>query len=240
VQSVDEIPFIAGNVALDFVNTAEERGDPDAGDALRTVDDLRRWGVRRAVIAGGADGDARHLELPAALEARELLYELFHNRMRGQRAQAASVSRLDGLASSAYQAAQLNQEADGRLSWSWDPSRLDTVRHVAVASAVELLSQSPIARLKQCPGDHCGWFFLDTTKRGNRRWCSMSECGQDAKSARRRERSTSHLVGQFMICAGCLRGDETYHRRDRDARNAGWPHNVPWRVGVGDARTAGH
>lgn len=191
VQSVSEIPFIAGHVALDFVNTAEERGNPDAGDALRTVDDLRLWGDRRGVITSSADGDPGSLELPAAIEARELLYGLFRCRARGQRASAQDLSRLSSLASSAYLAAQLKQEAGGRLSWSWDPSQLATVRYVAVTSAVELLSQSPTARLKQCPGDHCGWFFLDTTKRGNRRWCSMGECGQEAKTARRRERSAA-------------------------------------------------
>lgn len=193
MQAVGEIPFIAGHVALNFVNTAEERGHPDAGDALRTVDDLRLWGQRRGVIARGADSDPRPLELPAAVEARELLYRLFLCRAGGRRAQIADLSQLSRLAATAYQAAHLNQEADGRLSWSWDPSQLATVRHVAVTSAVQLLSQSPTTRLKQCPGDHCGWFFLDITKRGNRRWCSMSECGQEAKTARRRERSTSHV-----------------------------------------------
>ena len=193
MQPVAEIPFIAGHVALDFVNTAEGRGDPDAGEALRTAGDLRLWGERRGVITDGAgadaDADSPARELSAALEARELLYQLFLGRARGRRADAADLSALARLAFSAYQAAGLDQEADGRLGWSWDRSRLATVRHVAVTSALQLLSQSPTARLKQCPGDHCGWFFLDATKRGNRRWCSMSECGQDAKTARRRGRS---------------------------------------------------
>jgi predicted RNA-binding Zn ribbon-like protein len=196
VQSVTELPFIAGHVALDFVNTAEERGDPDAGEALHVAADLRLWGERRGVIAGGADGDAEHREFPVALEARELLYTLFLGRARGQRAPEADLARLTRLAASAYQAAHLNQEGDGRLGWSWDRSQLATVRHVAVTSALQLLSQHPVARLRQCPGDHCGWFFLDTTKRGNRRWCSMSECGQDAKTARRRMRSVPHANAQ--------------------------------------------
>lgn len=192
MQTVAEIPFIAGHVALDFVNTAEERGHPDAGDALRTVDDLCLWGQRRGLITLSADSGPWPLELPAAVEARELLYRVFLGRARGLRAPAADLSRLGELAATAYQAAHLSQEPDGRLAWNWSPSQLATVRHVAVASAVQLLSQSPAARLKQCPGDHCGWFFLDATKRGNRRWCSMGECGQEAKTARRRERSTSH------------------------------------------------
>lgn len=193
MQSVAELPFIAGHVALDFVNTAEERGHPEAGDALRTVADLRLWGQRRGVISDGADGDGPPLELPAALEARELLYRLFLDAARGRRAPDGDLSRLSGLASAAYQAARLEQDAVGSLSWHWDPARLATVRHVAVTSAVTLLSQGPVARLRQCPGDHCGWFFLDSTKRGNRRWCSMSECGQEAKTAQRRARSAARL-----------------------------------------------
>jgi predicted RNA-binding Zn ribbon-like protein len=191
VQPVTEIPFIAGHVALDFVNTAEERGHPQAGEALHTAADLRLWGTRRGVIADCADGGAARAELAAALEARELLYRLFLGRARGERADGADLARLNRLASSAYQAAHLVQEPDGRLTWTWDRSPLATVRHVAVTAGLQLLSQTPTARLKQCPGDHCGWFFLDTTKRGNRRWCLMGECGQEAKTARRRGRSTS-------------------------------------------------
>ncbi len=36
MKTAAELPFIAGHVALDFVNTAEERGHPDASDALGT------------------------------------------------------------------------------------------------------------------------------------------------------------------------------------------------------------
>jgi predicted RNA-binding Zn ribbon-like protein len=193
VQSVAELPFIAGDVALDFVNTAEDRGHPAAGEALQTVDDLRLWGQRRDVLISAADGDTGAAELPAAVAARELLYRLFLDRVHGRPSSEADRASLSRLALLAYQAARLDQEADGRLTWSWDPAQLTSVRHVAVTAAVELLGQSPTARLKQCPGDHCGWFFLDTTKRGNRRWCSMSECGQEAKTARRRQRSTSGI-----------------------------------------------
>jgi len=63
---------------------------------------------------------------------------------------------------------------------------LSTVRHSAVTDALQLLAQPPTARLKQCPGDQCGWLFLDSTKRGNRRWCEMRKCGQEAKDHHRR------------------------------------------------------
>jgi predicted RNA-binding Zn ribbon-like protein len=55
------------------------------------------------------------------------------------------------------------------------------------ASAVELLTSASLERVKVCP-DTCGWLFLDTTKNGRRRWCSMSECGAGAKVRRQAER----------------------------------------------------
>jgi predicted RNA-binding Zn ribbon-like protein len=184
VKSIREIPFVAGNPALDFVNTAEERGHPDAGDALLTPADLRVWGQRYGLISASAKLDPSELE--RAVEARELLYALFEGRAHERPTPRSALARLAELAADAYRAAELRTAPDGTVHWHWGRSDLTTVRHVAVTSAVELLHAETSARLKQCPGDHCGWFFLDATKRGNRRWCQMAECGQDAKDARRR------------------------------------------------------
>ena len=192
VQTIREMPFVAGNVALDFVNTAEERGHLDAGDALLTPADLRLWGRRSGLLARALriDADAP-AELERAREARELIYTLLFARVHGQRPDKSALARLAELAADAYRAAALQTDGDGAVRWHWSPSDLATVRHVAVTAAVQLLDHAPSARLKQCPGDHCGWFFLDATKRGNRRWCQMRECGQEAKDERRRQRRAS-------------------------------------------------
>jgi predicted RNA-binding Zn ribbon-like protein len=186
MQPIDELPFIAGHVALDFVNTAEERGHPDAGDALRAPADLVLWGRRYDLLSRSIRSSDDQAELRRTLSTRELLYALFCDRAHDRAASDADLPRLASLAVDAYRAATLEPDIDGQLTWRWNRSQLATIRHVAVTAAVDLLSSQPPAALKQCPGDHCGWFFLDSTKRGNRRWCSMSECGQEAKNARRR------------------------------------------------------
>ena len=185
MQSLEELPFVAGNPALDFVNTAEERGHPLAGDVLNTPDDLLRWGQRYEMITAAATSQDPDRELSRAIQARELLYRLCTDRTRGTISSPPSLSQLGALAADAYRAARL-VDNDGHLAWEWDDADLTTVRHIAVTSAVDLLIHANTGRLKQCPGDHCGWFFLDTTKRGNRRWCSMNDCGQIAKNANRR------------------------------------------------------
>jgi predicted RNA-binding Zn ribbon-like protein len=187
MKTVVELPFVAGHVALDFVNTAEERGHPDAVDALGAPADLRLWGQRYGLISAEPAGeDEDQAEFARAIEARELLYALFHARRTGQSAEPEQVARLTELGAAAYQCGYLKPNDDGSLSWSWDRSMLATIRHIAVTGAIDLLEAEPSPRLKQCPGQHCGWFFLDTTKRGNRRWCSMAECGQEAKDEQRR------------------------------------------------------
>lgn len=187
VQTIREMPFVAGNVALDFVNTAEERGHPEAGDALLTPADLRLWGQRYGLLAASAKlGNTANSELERARAARELIYAVLFERVHGKRTRAGQLAALSELAAAAYDAATLQLDDDDAVRWRWSRSDLATVRHVAVTAAVELLGAAPSPRLKQCPGEHCGWFFLDTTKRGNRRWCQMAECGQEAKDARRR------------------------------------------------------
>jgi predicted RNA-binding Zn ribbon-like protein len=183
------VAFVAGDAALDFVNTAEERGNPAAGDALVTPADLLLWGQRYGLLGAsaklGADaGD----ELDRARRARDLLYDLFVARIHARPATSAQLAELTELARTAYQAGSLRTADDHSVSWHWSCADLATVRHVAVTRGVEALRTEPSPRLKQCPGDHCGWIFLDSTKQGNRRWCQMSECGQDAKSQRRRAR----------------------------------------------------
>ncbi len=194
MQTIRNVPFVAGNPALDFANTAEERGHPDSGDALLTPADLRVWGQRYGLIGSSAklDDDARS-ELERAREARELLYTVFYARARHRPTPRPALARLTELAADAYRAAELRAEANGAVRWRWSRTDLATVRHVVVTSAIELLQTEPSPRLKQCPGDHCGWFFLDTTKRGNRRWCQMAECGQEAKDARRRQLRAGEL-----------------------------------------------
>jgi predicted RNA-binding Zn ribbon-like protein len=51
-------------------------------------------------------------------------------------------------------------------------------------SARELLLTLPCRRLRICAGNECGWLFLDSSKAGRRRWCSMADCGNRAKARR--------------------------------------------------------
>jgi len=60
-----------------------------------------------------------------------------------------------------------------------------------VRSIVELLGSVPRGRLRECASDVCHTWFVDTSRGGRRRWCSMAACGNRAKAARHRRRAAS-------------------------------------------------
>nr|WP_285228840.1 CGNR zinc finger domain-containing protein [Paenibacillus sp. ISL-20] len=46
-------------------------------------------------------------------------------------------------------------------------------------------------RLKVCTAEDCQWVFVDRSKPGTGKWCSMKACGNRAKNKTYRERSKS-------------------------------------------------
>lgn len=53
---------------------------------------------------------------------------------------------------------------------------------VFARSAFELLLSADRRALRVCPGERCGWIFLDRTRGRTRRWCRMETCGNRAKA----------------------------------------------------------
>ena len=72
--------------------------------------------------------------------------------------------------------------ADGRLRHGATRGLMDAVGLPVAISAVDLLTSSDLGRVKICPAHQCEWLFLDDSRNGTRRWCSMAECGNRAKA----------------------------------------------------------
>jgi predicted RNA-binding Zn ribbon-like protein len=52
----------------------------------------------------------------------------------------------------------------------------------AVMDAVEMVREYP-GRVRECAGERCPVVFLDESRNGSRRWCSMGVCGARAKAS---------------------------------------------------------
>jgi len=60
----------------------------------------------------------------------------------------------------------------------------------AAREAIDLVGGELSSRVRECGGDTCYLLFLDTSRPGNRRWCSMERCGNRHKVRGYRSRQT--------------------------------------------------
>jgi predicted RNA-binding Zn ribbon-like protein len=59
---------------------------------------------------------------------------------------------------------------------------------IALAGAALLTDAKRCGRIRICGNPACDWMFLDDSRTGQRRWCRMNVCGNEAKVRRFRER----------------------------------------------------
>ena len=61
---------------------------------------------------------------------------------------------------------------------------------VIVAAVGNAVADSTWHRLRLCAAPDCRWAFVDTSRGGNGRWCSMEVCGNRQKTRTYRTRQT--------------------------------------------------
>ena len=93
------------------------------------------------------------------------------------------LSRLDEAGRRAAAVRRLRPEGTGAV-WDWKSVDADRPALGAALDAIRLLSSPERDRVRQCADAECGWFFLDTSRNGSRRWCSMKACGNRNKARR--------------------------------------------------------
>lgn len=177
----DGFRFRGGHLALDLPATLAGRISGQHREALAVPADLDRWLVAAglAETAPGATGE----DLAAARILREAVFDLAMARVRGHDSPEPSRQALNALA--AEPAATPRLEADGAARLR-GPAR--ALLAGVARDAVLLLGGPDAERLRQCEGSSCAILFLDTSRKGDRRWCSMTACGNRAKVAAFRDR----------------------------------------------------
>jgi len=130
--------------------------------------------VAGLVQAAEADSAAAHRALAGAIDLREALFRLFSAVAAGVPFDDRDRRYLDDAMTEALAHVRL----DGDLKPVWDaPTALDLPRWQAATSAGKLLTEGDLTRLKQCPGERCGWVFVDESRNRSRRWCEPNQCG---------------------------------------------------------------
>lgn len=189
-----EFEFIGGDPVLDFHNTIAWPRGRKSNERLRRPVDFIRWSEEAGVTTKREAGKLRVFAtrnynraraiLDDALRLRDLLRQLLLSVSDGTAPDAKAVEELNRRYIKAMASVEMKWQ-DGRLQWATraDP-RMTTILDRVVWRAGELLSCGDVKRLRRCANPDCGWLFLDRSKNGTRRWCSMRECGERAKAKR--------------------------------------------------------
>ncbi len=193
MMNINEIKLIGGSVCLDFINTMHDRSLENSFDYIgEGYPSLLNWceyaGVwDRATLLKlqtlKNNEAAQNKVHQAAIELRNILFSLFSAMADHAPLPAADLSGFNYFLSETLLHKRV--VADGtQLTSAWDLSicRFDMILLPVVEAAYQLLIGGDHQKIKKCPA--CGWVFIDKSKGGRRRWCSMDTCGTIDKSRR--------------------------------------------------------
>ncbi|WP_309083187.1 CGNR zinc finger domain-containing protein [Chelativorans sp.] len=184
----EEGHFIGGHPALDLTNTLFNRAEPAPdNELLKTGADVAAWcqsvGLVSPVQAAGLAAGGERLAA-AVRRVREDSWAVFNAVAEGAALPKKALADLLRSAAAGALEHGLSFE-DGVLELSPEglgkPGAIPTALSLL---ALEALFVLPKERIRACP--RCGWLFVDGSKGGRRRWCSMSTCGNREKARRHR------------------------------------------------------
>jgi predicted RNA-binding Zn ribbon-like protein len=163
-----------------FINTHFSLADDWGEDRLASPSGLETWLVVHD-LAGGGGAPLSRLDLARALAVREGLRALAaaNGQSRGNVAVAELAALNDAAAGAAV---ELRLSAAGPRFVAHPGAALDEAIGRLLTLTATAMVDGTWARLKVCPGAHCGWAFYDHSRNASGRWCSMSVCGGRAKA----------------------------------------------------------
>ncbi|WP_205624594.1 CGNR zinc finger domain-containing protein [Marinobacter nanhaiticus] len=182
-------PFVASNLALDFINTqfgvGAERKECLDGDSS-VVAWLREAGVLTEDLESLPSG-----LVGLARELRENMRALVNAAKEGQPADPAVVN-------------QVLERGAPIEKLVWDPTasvfrreehrcnqEAESLLQPVARALVRLLTEEDLELVRQCEASDCVLLFHDQTKSHRRRWCSMASCGNRMKAAAHRARKNA-------------------------------------------------
>lgn len=194
-----DLPFLGGDVSLDFVNTAGGRTKARDHDRLLSLTDAIAWAQAVDLVRAGehdllldrAGSEPAKAEraLRALREKRESLHAFLLAGVRASPVPPAVRVDVEAWLRTAYQRASLSEHFPHGEAWvvHIDDVGLDLLSWRLALAAGRLLGSDSRSHVSEC--GRCSWLFLDFSPSRRRRWCSMAICGNRAKAERHHRRS---------------------------------------------------
>lgn len=193
--------FDPGALCLEFLVTGGP-GPLARWETLNRPDDLRTWLAASRLHLDPAQVHVTAEALASARRVRDALWRLVRDAAHGTAREAVEDAELTPTPADL---AELNAAAarpplipriaaDGIRDWQL-PADAEQVVSTVARDAIDLLTGPYADRIRECDAHNCQLVFVDTSRPGRRRWCSMERCGNRHKlrahRARRDPKETS-------------------------------------------------
>ena len=158
--------------------TLGDRGKPEVLERIPDLESLARWCVEGRFLP--APPKISTPELASVRLLREAIYRVACAVRQSRKPLPEDVATINAWAARASLVPEL--ASDGR-SADWKSERaLSPVLGTIARDAIDMLTRTAPLRIKLCADPTCRGLFVDESRPGKRRWCSMNFCGNRAKS----------------------------------------------------------
>ncbi|GAB4058767.1 CGNR zinc finger domain-containing protein [Catellatospora paridis] len=179
--------FDPGTLWLDLLVSGGP-GDLAVFETLHAPADLATWAGQSRLRLDPGRVHVTAGELADLVRLRDGLWELAWALIRGRPVPPGIATLVDDAAAQPPLAPRLQVTGSG-FGREWTLPATGTQLLSAVArDVVDVLTGPHADRVRECGGNRCGLVFLDTSRPGSRRWCSMERCGNRSKVRALRER----------------------------------------------------
>jgi len=178
--------FLGGRLSVDFTATLGMRWRDPAVERIPGPSQLARWFAEAGLT--DVTVPVTPADLRDAYQLREALYRVMRGQVAGQRPAGSDIAEINRWAATAPPAVQLLPTREG-LALQLSQPTVSGLLALLARDAVDLIGGPYAARLRECSSDTCTLLYLDTSRAGSRRWCSMEVCGSRDKMARYRRRT---------------------------------------------------
>ncbi|MET9293314.1 CGNR zinc finger domain-containing protein [Streptomyces sp. NPDC003077] len=164
--------FDPGALCLELLTTGGP-GPFRKYEVLHAPADLAAW-ADRSRLTPTPDLDISPSEVTAARRLRDALHRVAVARTRNEPSAPRDLDTLNEAAAHPPLSPAIGP--DGERRWSGTSNGTALLATVA-RDAIDLLTGPFAHRVRICAAENCYLIYVDTSRPGRRRWCSMEHCG---------------------------------------------------------------
>ncbi|MBO8200981.1 ABATE domain-containing protein [Streptomyces smyrnaeus] len=176
--------FDDARLCFAFVGTLADRGTDTPFERLARPNDLGRWSVESGCTKVAPD--CTESDLDHARRLREAIQRTGQALADGAPPAREDIALINSAAAEPTSVPELSADA---TSVRWHGDRVAAVLSMVARDLIELCCSEHRTRVLICGNPACGTPFVDTSRAGARRWCSMKTCGALAKKRTYRARA---------------------------------------------------